>query len=78
MVDVRGLRFIDCAGVRVLVAAARSAAGRSQTFRVRDAGAQVEDVLRLLGVDELLGLPPPWPAPADARSRVAPTVSDTP
>jgi anti-anti-sigma factor len=74
VVDVGGLRFIDCAGVRVLVDAARLAAESSRSFHVCSAGGQVEEVLRLLGLDELLGLP----APGLGAAERPPTVSGTP
>jgi len=55
VIDLSGLRFIDCRGARALAAAARSAPGRCPVV-VRSVRHPVRRVLDLLGVDlDLLG-----------------------
>jgi len=57
--DLSGLRFLDCAGVRVLLRARRLAQGRGCVLSVRDPQPAVERVLRTLQITEILGLSDP-------------------
>lgn len=57
VVDLAGLRFLDCAGVRVLVRMHATARAEGCALTVRHPQPIVEQVLRILGVADLLGLP---------------------
>lgn len=59
VVDLAGVRFLDCAGVRVLLRARRAAHARGCALTVRDPQPIVEQVLRVLQVADVLGLPRP-------------------
>ena len=58
VVDLAGLRFLDCSGIRALLRAQRDAAAYGCILTVRNPQPVVERVLRILRVAELLGLPP--------------------
>jgi anti-sigma B factor antagonist len=58
IVDLAGLRFLDCSGVRAFLWAQRDAAGSGCILTVRNPQPVVERVLRVLRVADLLGLPP--------------------
>ncbi|MFI8339152.1 STAS domain-containing protein [Streptomyces sp. NPDC085639] len=54
VLDLRDLRFCDCAGLNVLVEAKAAADGLGTELRVEGARTQVARLLTLTGVDELL------------------------
>jgi anti-sigma B factor antagonist len=58
IVDLAGLRFLDCSGVRTLLRAQREAAAYGCVLSVCNPQLVVERVLRILRVADLLGLPP--------------------
>ena len=53
LVDLSGVTFMDAQGITVLLAAHRAARG---TLRVVDASPQAARVLRIIGVDHVLGI----------------------
>jgi anti-sigma B factor antagonist len=57
VLDLDGLAFIDCSGVRALIVAEEAARARGAVLVVERAQGIVAKVLRLTGVAELLGLP---------------------
>jgi len=57
VVDLAGVKFLDCAGLRVLLRARRAAQARGCVLTVRDPQPIVEQVLRILQVADVLGLP---------------------
>lgn len=57
-VDLRGLEFIDSTGVGTLVVAQRISAQVGVRLRLIAVSAFAARVLRILGVDVMLGLPP--------------------
>jgi anti-anti-sigma factor len=71
MIDAQALRFVDCAGLRALTDAAERAAVRQRALWVAHASGIVEEVLRVAGVDDLLGMPAS-PALFEARVRRGP------
>jgi anti-sigma B factor antagonist len=58
VVDLRGLSFIDSAGVSLLLEWAATAARRGHAFRLVPGADRVQLVFRLTGVLEALGLEP--------------------
>jgi anti-sigma B factor antagonist len=58
VVDLRGLSFIDSAGVSLLLEWAANAARRGHAFRLIPGADRVQLVFRLTGVLELFGLEP--------------------
>lgn len=58
VVDLAGLRFLDCAGVRALLQAQRAAQACGCALSVRNPQPMVEQVLRIVRVADVLGLPP--------------------
>jgi anti-anti-sigma factor len=58
VVDLSGVEFLDCSGVRALVRAHRAALQRNCVLTVRDPRPLVERVLRIVRVADVLGLPP--------------------
>jgi anti-sigma B factor antagonist len=62
VVDLTGVDFLDSAGVRVLVEAAREAAAADVALSVRGATGWVARVLEITGVEEYLHVVPHQPA----------------
>jgi anti-sigma B factor antagonist len=61
VVDLSGVRFMDCAGIRALLRVQRAARERDCALTVRDPQPTVERILRIVQVAVALGLPPdPW------------------
>lgn len=58
VVDLTGLEFIDCSGVRVLVEAHRRSREGGGRLRLVPGVGQVDRVIRLTGVGELLPVEP--------------------
>jgi len=57
IVDASELAEFDSSAVALLLEARRRAAARGRTLRIDGAPAQLVELARLYGVDELLGLP---------------------
>ena len=56
VVDLRGVTFIDCVGVHLLLRWAEDAARGRHEFRVLPGSERVQRVLEMTGADEALGL----------------------
>jgi anti-anti-sigma factor len=54
IVDLSGVTFIDCSGIRVLVAARNQAVAGGGTLTLRAPSAAVRRVTGILGLDEVL------------------------
>lgn len=54
VVDLEGVRFVDCAGLRPLLRAAQTASAAGGVLRVERPRLLVQRVLRLTGTDHLL------------------------
>jgi anti-sigma B factor antagonist len=54
VVDLSGIEFMDCSGIRVLVEADRRSRRDGERLRLVRGVGQVDRVIRLTGVDEIL------------------------
>lgn len=68
VVDLGGLRFLDCAGFRALLKAQSAAEACGCRLTVRDPQPLIERVLRVLQVADILGLPRAAAAARDGRT----------
>lgn len=59
VVDLAGVPFLDSSGVRALLLARRAAEQHGAAFMVRHPRGLVARVLRVAGVDQLLGIVEP-------------------
>jgi anti-sigma B factor antagonist len=69
VVDLTAVDFLDSAGVRVLVEAARQAAELGVELSVRGAGGWVARVLEITGVDRFVRIVPSEPAGSGETER---------
>jgi anti-sigma B factor antagonist len=58
LVDLTGVEFIDCSGIRVLVEADRRSRADGNRLRLLRGAGQVDRLMRVTGVDEILPLEP--------------------
>jgi len=69
VVDLSGLGFSDCAGLRVLIEARRQQAARGHRLRITGLQSPVRRLIHLAGFDAHLGLAGPAPVPPPRTDR---------
>jgi anti-sigma B factor antagonist len=69
VVDLSGLGFSDCTGLRVLIEARRRQAARGHQLRITGLQSPVRRLIHLVGFDAHLGLAGPAPVPAPRTDR---------
>jgi anti-sigma B factor antagonist len=61
VLDLAGITFIDCAGVSALLAICRSARTLGGSVRLAAASRCVRQLARITGLQQVLGIVPPFP-----------------